>query len=220
MKRIDMVKYGFVRWPEKDFFDDGSRFTCYRAGKNVRVSKLVSNGEVYLSADSEVGNGTLPYDIYSKLPHYQEAEWKWNGVSLASLTEKDLQDFYNACILYEQEYEEAEAKIQYPSLDELRQQCRLIEAKTMREMHELEKLLGEHAVEVAVKFSEWEWKELKRYLTEMLNKLTRFNPDKYPEHIYKTSYSFDFMKPTYGELVQPTFYYTQIKEMFKKYLII
>lgn len=220
MTRINLAKYGFVRWPEEDFSDDGNRFTCYRVGKKIRVSKLVADGEVYLSADSNAGNGTLPYEIYSKLPHYQDSNWKWNGVSQASLTEQDLEDLYNACILYEQEYEEAEAAIVYPSLDELRQQCRLIQAKTMREMAELEKLMGEHAVEAAVKFSEWEWKEVKRYLSEMLNKLNRFNPDKYPEHIYRTSYSFDFMKPTYGELDKPTFYYTQIKETFAKYLIV
>lgn len=220
MTRINLCKYGFVRWPEEDFTDDGNRFTCYRAGKKVRVSKLISNGEVYLSADSCVGNNTLPYDVYSKLPHYNDAEWKYNGVQQASLTDKDLEDFYNACIAFEQEYEEAEANIQYPSLEDLRQQCELIKVKTMKEMQELEKLFGEHAVEAAVKFSEWEWKEVKRYLTEMLKKLNRFNPDKYPEHIYKTSYSFDFMKPTYGELAKPTFYYEQIKETFKKYLII
>lgn len=220
MKRINLVKYGFVRWPEEDFSDDGNRFTCFRAGKNVRVSKLVADGQAYLSADSSVGNRTLPYDIYSKLPHYHDAGWKWNGVSVDNLTEQDLIDFYAACVAYEQEYEAAEASIAYPSLDELRQQCRLIEAKTMREMKELETLMGEHAVEAAVKLSDWEWREVKRYLTEMLNKLSRFDPNKYPEHIYKTSYSFDFMKPTYGELAKPTFYYTQIKEILEKYNII
>lgn len=220
MTRINLCKYGFVRWPEEDFSDDGNHFTCYRAGKKIRVSKLVSNGEVYLSADSSAGNNTLPFEVYSQLPHYHDSNWKWNGVPQASLTEQDLKDLYTACLLYEQEYEEAEANIQYPSLEELRQQCNLINSKTLREMQELEKLMGEHAVEAAVKFSEWEWKETKRYLTEMLKKLNRFNPDKYPEHIYKTSYSFDFMKPTYGELAKPTFYYEQIIATFKKYLII
>lgn len=219
MTRINLVKYGFVRWPEEDFSDDGNHFTCYRAGKKIRVSKLVSDGEVYLSADSNAGNGTLPYEVYSKLPHYQQSNWDYNGVQLTDLTEQDLKDLYNACLLYEQEYEEAEANIEYPSLEELKKQCELIQAKTLREMHELEKLIGEHAVEAAVKFSEWEWKETKRYLAEMLNKLSRFNPDKYPATIYKKAYSFDFIKPTYGELAKPSFYYEQIKKTFEKYYI-
>ena len=220
MIRINLCKYGFVRWPEEDFSDDGNHFTCYKAGKRVRVSKLVSDGQVYLSADSEVGNGTLPYEVYSKLPHYNAAEWKYNGVSQASLTDQDLEDFMAACLAYELEYEAAEASIEYPTLKELKQQCELIQAKTLKEMHELEKLMGEHAVEAAVKFSEWEWKETKRYLAEMLNKLSRFNPDKYPATIHKKAYSFDFVKPTYGELAKPSFYYEQIKKTFEKYHIV
>lgn len=217
MTRINLVKYGFVRWPEEDFSDDGNRFTCYRAGKKVRVSKLVADGQAYLSADSSAGNNTLPYEVYSNLPHYKQSGWDYNGVPVANLTDKDLEDFYNACVLYEQEYEAAEASIQYPSLDEIKQQCVLIQNKTLRELNELEKLMGEHTVEAAVKFSEWEWKDVKRYLTGMLDKLNRFNPDKYPATIYRTSYSFDFVKPTYGELSKPAFSYTQIKKLFEKY---
>ena len=107
MQRINLTKYGFVRWPEKDCSDDGNRFTCYRAGKKVRVSKLVSEGCAYLSIESSVGNGTLPYDVYSKLPHYHEATWAYNGVSVACLTDNSLKAFYNACVAYEKEYEEA-----------------------------------------------------------------------------------------------------------------
>ena len=39
-----MTKYGFKRWKDGDFSDDGNRFTCYRVGKRVSVSKLVSDG--------------------------------------------------------------------------------------------------------------------------------------------------------------------------------
>ena len=52
MKRINMAKYGFIRTPDDDFSDDGNRFTCYQAGEyeNIRISKLVSDGRVYLSS--------------------------------------------------------------------------------------------------------------------------------------------------------------------------
>jgi hypothetical protein len=111
MKRIMLTKYGFERWPEKDFIDDGNRFTCFRAGKNVRVSKHVYNGEVYLSIDTCIGNQIIPYEVYSKLPHYRPAAWNYNGVSVATLTDEDLRNFYNACIAYEQEYENAVANL-------------------------------------------------------------------------------------------------------------
>ena len=101
MKRINLTKYGFVRWPGEDFSDDGNRFQCYRAGKKVRASKLVSDGQAYLSCSSDVGNYTLPYEVYSKLPHYNAAQWKYNGVSVEDLTEQDLIDWYNACVEFE-----------------------------------------------------------------------------------------------------------------------
>ena len=46
MERINLTKFGFVRSPQDDFSDDGSRFTCYRRPgvEKVRISKLVSGG--------------------------------------------------------------------------------------------------------------------------------------------------------------------------------
>ena len=219
MKRINLVKHGFVRWPEQDFHDDGNNFTCYKAGKKIRVSKLVADGQVYLSADSEAGNGTLPYEIYSKLPHYQASNWKLNGVSQETLTEDDLENFMAACLAYELEYEAAEKNIKYPTLEELKEQCQKIYDKVVKELDEVEKVFGTRGVELAAKCTEWEWKELRRYLTELINKLIRFDPNKYPDSIYKTSYSFDFVKSTYGEVAKPSFYYEQIKEIFQKYHI-
>ena len=58
MKRIELVKYGFIRSPEDDFSDDGNRFTCYRVGK-VRVSKLISHGDAFISA--RIDDYILPY---------------------------------------------------------------------------------------------------------------------------------------------------------------
>ena len=55
MKKIMMNKYGFVRWPEEDFSDDGNRFYCYKVGNRVRVSKLVSDGVAYISARVDRG---------------------------------------------------------------------------------------------------------------------------------------------------------------------
>ena len=220
MTRINLCKYGFVRWPEEDFHDDGNNFTCYKAGKKIRVSKLVADGQVYLSASSDAGNGTLPYEIYSKLPHYQASNWKYNGVAKDALTDDDLENFMAACLAYELEYEKAEASIQYPTLDEIKQQCQKIYDKVVKELDEVENVFGTRGVELAAKCTEWEWKELRRYLTELINKLIRFDPEKYPTSIYKKAYSFDFVKPTYSELAKPSFYYEQIKETFKKYLII
>ena len=45
-----MEKYGFQRSAADDFSDDGNRFICYSAfNGQVRVSKLVRDGEAYIA---------------------------------------------------------------------------------------------------------------------------------------------------------------------------
>ena len=119
MKRINLVKFGFVRTPSEDFTDDSNRFTCYRVGR-VRVTKLVADGEAYI--DGDIVDGKLPLDVYRKLPHYPFLG-KLNGVPVAAITEDDLQELYEHCQAYDKEYTDAENSLQYPTLDELTQQC-------------------------------------------------------------------------------------------------
>jgi hypothetical protein len=215
MKRINLVKYGFVRWPEEDFSDDGNRFTCFRAGKNVRVSKLVADGQVYLSADSSVGNRTLPYDVYSKLPHYQDAGWKWNGVSVDSLTEQDLIDFYDACVAYEQEYEAAEAAIVYPTLEEIQDHAVKVTAKSLVELTQVEVLLKNYGLEAATKFSPYEWRQVQEYVKNLMADVKRYDPENFPQTIVGKSSSFDFVKP--NAHMEESYWFIYLKELFEKY---
>ena len=217
MKRINLAKYGFVRWPEEDFSDDGNRFTCFRAGKNVRVSKLVSDGEVYLSIGSTVGKGTLPHEVYCNLPNYNSASWKYNGVSADSLTEQDIIDFYNACVNYEKEYEEAEANIEYPSLEEITAQCEKITAKAEAEYKQASQLVVEAVLDgTIVNLSDYEIKELKSSLATLKNAVNNNDPKTYPSRIYRKSSSFDFVKPDYYYLKNKSWYLEQIEKYMKK----
>lgn len=214
MKKIMMTKYGFVRTPEDDFSDDGSRFQAYRVGR-VRVTKLVSDGQAYI--DGDIRDGRLPYEVYSKLPHYVFCG-KLNGVPAAALTDEDLQELYESCQAYDKEYTDAENSIQYPTELELQHKCNHIQAKLIKEMNELEQLMGDHAVEAATKFSKWEWQKLQEYLTYMLQELSRYNPDKFIPFILRTARSFTFLNN--NEDTEPTYYYSYIKEMFQKHSII
>ena len=218
MKRVNLTKYGFIRWPEEDFHDDGNNFTGYKAGKAVRVSKLVSDGQVYLSISSEhCGNGTLPYDIYSKLPYYNEATWNYNGVSVEDLTEDDLQAFYEACISYEKAYEEAEANIKYPTLEEIANQCKKLWDKCNAEYDLARKLIAEAVLDGAVvNLSEYEWKELRANLRTLKNAAVYYNPEEHPKKIINTSSSFDFVKPTYHHLANKSYYLEDIEKILLK----
>ena len=212
MKRITLTKYGFVRWPEEDFSDDGNRFQCYRAGKKVRVSKLVADGEAYLSIGSDVGNSSLPYDTYKNLPHFDEANWKYNGVSVESLTDEDLKNFYEACIAYEKEYEEAEAKIQYPSIDELKAKALEINSKKLLELSHVEMLLKKYGLEAISKFNTFEWARIQECTRNLMKEL--IDQETYPQKIFKTSYSFTFMKKDSEE---ESYWYKTIVVLFQKY---
>ena len=215
MTRINLVKYGFVRDAAEDFSDDGNRFQAYRVGR-VRVTKLVSDGEAYI--DGDINDGKLPYEVYSKLPHYS-AVGRLNGVSVASLTEDDLQKLYEDCQAYEMEYTNAENSIKYPTLDEIKNQCKLISAKRLVELGTVEDLMKEHCFEAATMFSAYEWKFLQECLRSLMSKVKLFNPDTYPQNILNQSYSFTFVKPTNNDLKE-CFYDTEIIGLFKKYLII
>lgn len=215
MKRINMIKYGFVRWPEEDFSDDGNHFTAYRAGKTVRVSKLVSDGQAYLSISSECGKGTLPFEVYSKLPHYHDANWKWNGVSVAGLTDKDLEDFYKACVLYEMEYVDTESRIKYPTLEEIKEKAVKLTAKSLLELSKIEMLLSKYGLEAAAKFSAYEWKQVQEYIKHLQADVVRFDPEAFPETIVGKSYSFDFVKPEYN--MEESYWFTYLRDLFQKY---
>lgn len=210
MKRINLIKYGFIRTPEQDFTDDGSKFQTFSVGR-VRVSKCIDAGQAYLSVQID---GTLPYDVYSKLPSYNKATWYYNGIGIESLTEVDLMTFYEACVNYEQEYRLAESTIKYPTIAELTKQCKLIQEKVIRELDEIEQLMSEQSVNAAVELSDYEWRSLKQALIQLVNRVSQFDPKVLPQKMFMKSSSFTFVKEDNNDLVNPTYWYVEIKKMF------
>lgn len=209
MKKIMMTKFGFVRWPERDFGDDGNRFTCYRVGKRVRVTKCTSDGQTYISAT--IDGSKLPYEVYSKLLHYSTLD-KLNGVSIAALTDNDLFELVENCLLYEQEYTEAENNIVMPTLSEIKIQCMKVQAKRQDELAEINRHFN---IAVATKIEKWEWANLRDYLLAIANSVSNYDPDRYPQAIINTSRSINFCKPDCSEL-QDSFYYKWIMEKINK----
>lgn len=218
MKRIMMSKYGFIRWPEANVEDDGNRFEGWRAGKAVRVTKLVSNGQAYLSISSDCGRGSLPFEIYSKFPHYNDANWKWNGVPIAGLSDKDLQDFYTACVEYEKEYLAAEASIKYPTLEEIKAQAQKVYALRYTELNKVGQLFAASGVEACARLSKWEWTRLQEYVTYLLQETGRYNPDTFPQTIIGSAGSFDFVKSDCDKL-KPSYWFESIVKIFEKVIL-
>lgn len=212
MKRIMMNKYGFVRWADQDFSDDGNRFQCYKVGNRVRVTKLVADGEVYI--DGSIDGIILPYEVYSQLPHYRAVS-KLNGVALSTLTEDDLTELYEACVAYEQEYTHAEKHIVMPSIEELEEQCARVQEKATRNFVEVEALISKNLTALACTLREYEWTTIKRYLVELQSQIRRYEPEKYARVLYGTSRSIAFCKPDCQEL-KDSWYYTSLVEMVNR----
>ena len=214
MKRIVMNKYGFIRRESEDFHDDGNNFTGYSISSNsrLRVSKLVSDGQAYLSCD--MNGNKLDYTEYSKLPHYNAA-WDYNGVSVESLTEQDMINFYNACVAYEKEYLEAEAKVTFPTIEEIKLQCETINAIRQAEIDEVKSLLERAAVRFVLEADKYTTSNFQSYFKSLSDRF--FDVNKYPQTIQKSNYGRNFIKPTNPDL-KPSFYYTHLIEILEKYL--
>ena len=216
MKRINMKKYGFIRNEGEDFHDDGNNFKGYATGPNsrLRISKLVSNGRVYLSSD--MNGNKLDCTEYSKLPHYKDAVWNYNGIAMDSLTDEDLVNFYNVCVEYEKEYIEAESKITFPTIEEIRNQCFIINKIRQQEIKEVEELLQKASLNLFLKgISDYELRSIRDYYKNLTNRF--YNLDTYPQTIQYSNYGRNFVKDTNPD-IQSNWYYKQLVEILEKYL--
>lgn len=214
MKRINLVKYGFVKCPEESFWDDGSHFDAYRVGR-VRVTKCISDGQAYI--DGRIDEGFLEFAEYRKLPHYSAIS-KLNGVSVSTLTELDLMRLYEACVEYEREYIEEENRIKasLPTEEEIRERCSEILALRLTEIHMIDKRLATLTPALLVKCSDYQWKQIREFYQTLVRKSNQYNVDTYPKTIVGKPMSRKFMDPNFGDL-KPTFYFKELMEIFDKY---
>lgn len=212
MEKIMMTKYGFIRWAEQDFSDDGNRFTCYRVGDRVRVSKLVSEGVAYI--DARIDGTKLPYDVYSKLPHYRSIG-TLNGVSCSSLRDADLYKLYEDCVAYEQEYIEAENTIKMPTLEEITEQYHRVRVKRLEELKEIERLITEHLDVIMINMGNCDWTELKSYFNSLYKTVFNNDPNEAAKKILNNSRSISFCKADCIEL-QDSWYYKKLITMINK----
>ena len=212
MKRINLVKCGFIRIHEEDFTDDSSRFTCYRAGKRVRVSKCVSDGWAYI--DGDIRSNELPYEIYGKLPHYS-AIGKLNGIKTEALTEEMLTQLYFDCVEYEKEYDVALASMVWPTEQEIRQQCVKVQYKAKLELIDIEQAISGKVVHLAKTLKDWEWKTIREYINSIENRIKSYDPDVVAHRMVGTANSIEFCKPNNSNLAD-SYYYTHIMELINK----
>lgn len=208
MKRINMTKYGFERWQAEDFSDDGNRFTCYKVGNRVRVSKLVSDGRAYISA--RIDGIKLPYEVYSQLPHYKVLD-DLNGVSVDNIDEDDLLELYHACVEYEQEYNAAEANLSLPTIEEIELQCAIVINNVHRQIAEAECAIKNNITKLMVNLSSYKWDSLKHYYNSLLKEVDNYK--KYPKQLLGTAQSISFCAP---HTLRDSYYFEAIMKMINE----
>ena len=213
MTRINLVKYGFIRSPEQDFTDDGNRFTCYRIlpTSESHVSKLVSNGQVYLSF-SVVGE--LPYEKYSNLPNYRKSNWEYNGVSLETLTERDLIEFFESCMEFEREYRTEESRLPYPSREEIRNRCIEIQSLRRTELDQITRLLSLRISKV-LHLTSYKWSEIQSKYKSLESECNRFDPSTVVDSYYRKGLSIKFCSEECSYL-KPSWYFTYLQELINE----
>lgn len=211
MKKVMMTKFGFDRWPEEDFSDDGNRFTCYKAGTRVRVSKLVADGMAFIDGSID---GPLPYSIYGKLPHHA-AVGELNGIKLDELTEEMLTQLYWDCLTYEKEYDAALQALVYPTESEIRTQCMKVEAKAMEELTLIEEAISGNVVKLAQTLREWDWKTIKEYILNITARIKNYDHRVLPQNMVGKVSSIEFCNPSNSNL-KDSYYYTHIMELINK----
>ena len=113
-KSIPLQKYGFVRVPERDFTDDGARFTAYaydpegKGDQTFIMTKTTYNGEAYLSVEYTLPgtnrtryiddlNGVPIDDAIEGLPDLikkiQEAQKEVAKFTAQTLTDEEIEKF-------------------------------------------------------------------------------------------------------------------------------
>jgi hypothetical protein len=158
----------------------------------------------------------LDYTEYSKLPHYKDATWNYNGVDMNSLTDEDLVNWYNACVEYEKEYIEAESKVVFPTIEEIRNQCIRIRKLRQQELNNITKLINDNGTALLLGLtSDYELRNLRDYYKNLKRTAEGLDPDLYPQTIQKSNYGRNFVKETNSDLKE-NWYYKQLKEIISK----
>lgn len=155
----------------------------------------------------------MSYEEYSTLPYY-EAINRLKGVSKASLTDNDLKTFYDNCIAYEKEYNDAVNKVVYPTMEEMREKCDELTKDLENQYQEACQVIKDHIIDLLEnpKTGTYTLATLQDRLNALnYNAMHRWNKDIYPPQFYKTAVSLEFVK----KKPEQSRYLKEIKEILK-----
>ena len=134
---------------------------------------------------------------------------------MTTLTDNDLFELAEACLMYEKEYEEAENTIVMPTLEEIKDQCVRVKAKLIAELVVVEKVLSNKIMLAASVLSTHEWNSLGERLRSLKRNLDNYDIDLMAGRLHNTARSIKFCSEDCYEL-QPSWYYTDVMKVLSK----
>ena len=171
--RLDFKKAGFMRDPQHDFKDDGSRFQAYIHRSGMPMTYTSYQGDAYIALRPDY-LGELNYKEYSKLPSYKDADI-YNGVPKSSVdTAKldqvatQLMDEYNTTV-------EELGSVSNDALEEIILQARKIAVEKYNNMVNIVK----NNFDTYLELDTYKSKKITEYLKELKRKANGFTIDNY-----------------------------------------
>ena len=108
------------------------------------------------------------------------------------------------------------SKVVFPTIEEIRNQCFIINKIRRQEIKEVEELLQKASLNLFLKgTSDYELRSIRDYYKNLTNRF--YNLDTYPQTIQYSNYGRNFVKDTNPD-IQPNWYYKQLVEILEKYL--
>ena len=206
---INWSKYGFTRLPEQDF----GKCKCYKVGRvTLYITKF--EGKLYLSV--RVLGGGLTIEEETRLSYYP-AVHKLNDTKISHLRKKDIIELHNACVKYQHEYMEAENKINYPTIEELRNRCIEIRKVRQQEVLIIYDLISKVAVKLLSTASVADYISIKEDLNTLIDSAHYdYDPEEYPAKHQRTSSGRYLMKSKYE--LEPSSCFERLKRKLEIFL--
>lgn len=107
MKKVDLKKFGFESWKERNGSLFGDRYYAFRVD-DLEIDKFSnsSDGTICLYVNPKIDD-RLTKNEYSKLPHFESINEFNYDVAIDELTDDDLKRLYDNCVAYKNEYHAA-----------------------------------------------------------------------------------------------------------------
>lgn len=216
MKKISLKKYGFERFEQEDFHDDGNNFKGYKLGE-LSFSYLRSDDMIYFSGRGDyklTGIEKLNYEEYSTLPHYKYLDML-NGFPVSSLTEEHFEKLVEYAKAFIEEYKNYLETLEIISFEDVYEKCCRLAVKRDLEYREALQLVKNNIDEL-FNLSGYAYKEIKDCIDTLKREANMDIKETALFYSKTQSNARYFMTKGFDSLLKPSYYFTRLNNLLSK----